>query len=160
MKYLTLLLAAEVTEEAKKGALFDFNATLPLMVLQFLVLMTLLNLIFYKPIAKVLDDREEYVRSSLIKASDNLSQVDELASKYEKNLAVARKNAQQIISESKKEAQELVSLRLQEAQKEAEALVLSASTQLNDQKQSALQTLESQVDALSDKIKAKLLLSQ
>ena len=159
MTYLTFLLAAEVTEEAKKGGLFDFNATLPLMVLQFLVLMTLLNLIFYKPIAKVLDDREEYVRSSLIQASDNLSQVDELASKYEKNLAVARKNAQQIISESKKEAQELVSLRLQEAQKEAEALVSSASTQLNEQKQSALQTLESQVDALSDKIKAKLLIS-
>nr|QUE28055.1 AtpG [Sahlingia subintegra] len=159
MTYLTFLLAVEVTEEAKKGGLFDFNATLPLMVLQFLVLMTLLNLIFYKPISKVLDEREEYVRSSLSKASHDLSQADELASKYEQDLAIARKNAQQIISESKKDAQEIVSIRLQEAQKEAEALVLSASAQLNEQKQNALQTLESQVDALSDKIKAKLLIS-
>nr|QUE28439.1 AtpG [Porphyrostromium boryanum] len=159
MTYLTFLLAAEVTEEAGKGGLFDFNATLPLMVLQFLVLMTLLNIIFYKPVSQVLDDREEYVRSSLSKASDDLLQADELVSRYEKDLASARKEAQQIISKSKQEAQEIVVSRLQDAQKEAEALVLAASKQLNDQKQNALKTLESQVDTLSDQIKAKLLIS-
>nr|QUE29179.1 AtpG [Erythrotrichia welwitschii] len=159
MKYLTFLLAAEVTEEAKKGGLFDFNATLPLMVLQFLVLMTLLNAIFYKPIAQVLDDREEYVRSSLSKASDDLLKADELVSQYEQDLADARKSAQQIISIAKKDAQEVVSKRLQEAQKEAETLVSAASEQLNEQKKNALQSLESQVDALSDQIKAKLLIS-
>ena len=159
MIHLTFLLAAEVTEEAKKGGLFDFNATLPLMVLQFLVLMTLLNIIFYKPIAQVLDDREEYVRSSLSKASDDLLKADELVARYEKDLADARKSAQQIISESKKDAQEVVSNRIQEAQKEAEALVLAASEQLNEQKKNALQSLEGQVDTLSDQIKAKLLIS-
>nr|QUE28681.1 AtpG [Porphyrostromium japonicum] len=159
MTDLTFLLAAEVTEEAGKGGLFDFNATLPLMVLQFLVLMTLLNTIFYKPVSQVLDDREEYVRSSLSKASDDLLQADKLVSQYEKDLANGRKSAQQIISKSKKEAQEIVVGRLQDAQKEAEALVLAASKQLNEQKKNALQTLESQVDVLSDQIKAKLLMS-
>ena len=159
MIHLTFLLAAEVTEEAKKGGLFDFNATLPLMVLQFLILMTLLNIIFYKPIAQVLDDREEYVRSSLSKASDDLLKADDLVSQYEKDLAGARKSAQQIISKSKKDAQEVVSNRIQEAQKEAEALVLAASEQLNEQKKTALQSLEGQVDTLSDQIKAKLLIS-
>lgn len=159
MIYSTFLLAADVTEEAKKGGLFDFNATLPLMVLQFLILMTLLNTIFYKPIAQVLDDREEYIRISLSKASDDLLQADELVSQYEKDLANARKSAQKIIGQSKKEAQEVVANRLQEAQKEAETLVLAASEQLNEQKKNALQTLESQVDVLSDQIKTKLLIS-
>lgn len=159
MTYSIFLLAAEVTEEAGKGGLFDFNATLPFMVLQFLVLMTLLNIIFYKPIAQVLDDREEYVRTSLSKASDDLLKADELVSQYEQDLANARKNAQQIISSAKKDAQEIVSSRLQDAQKEAEALVLAASEQLNEQKRNALQSLESQVNVLSDLIKAKLLIS-
>ena len=48
-----LALQAASTEEA--GGLFDFNATLPLMALQILLLMVVLNAIFYTPIAKVLD---------------------------------------------------------------------------------------------------------
>nr|QUE29958.1 AtpG [Erythrocladia irregularis] len=156
MIHLTFLLAAEAVE---KGGLFDFNATLPLMVIQFLVLMTILNFIFYKPISKVLDEREEYVRNSLTIASDNLLKADELTTRYEEDLGAARKAAQQIISKSKKEAQEIVIEKLQEAQKEAEQLVLSASAQLNEQKENALTTLESQVDTLSNQIKSKLLTS-
>nr|YP_010337152.1 ATP synthase CFO B' subunit subunit II [Pseudoerythrocladia kornmannii]QUE28232.1 AtpG [Pseudoerythrocladia kornmannii]UNJ16737.1 ATP synthase CFO B' subunit subunit II [Pseudoerythrocladia kornmannii] len=159
MIYLTFLLAGETAEEVGKGGLFDFNATLPLMVLQFLVLMTVLNFIFYKPIAKVLDEREEYVRTSLTTASANLLQADQLTARYEDDLAIARKEAQQIISQSKKEAQEIVTQRLQEAQKEAEKLVVAASAQLNEQKENALKTLESQVDTLSNQIKSKLLVS-
>nr|QUE28803.1 AtpG [Porphyropsis coccinea] len=158
MIYLTFLLAAETSEEVGKGGLFDFNATLPLMVVQFLALMTILNLIFYKPISKILDDREEYVRTSLTTASENLLKADELTSLYEENLASARQEAQQIISVSKKEAQEVVTGRLQEAQQEAENLVLAASKQLNEQKENALKTLENQVDTLSSQIKSKLLI--
>lgn len=45
-----------------EGGLFDFNATLPLMVLQILLLMVVLNAIFYTPIARVLDERDEYIK--------------------------------------------------------------------------------------------------
>nr|YP_010336957.1 ATP synthase CFO B' subunit subunit II [Madagascaria erythrocladioides]QUE28991.1 AtpG [Madagascaria erythrocladioides]UNJ16542.1 ATP synthase CFO B' subunit subunit II [Madagascaria erythrocladioides] len=159
MTFFTFLLAVESVEEAKKGGLFDFNATLPLMVIQFLVLMVVLNIIFYKPISKVLDEREEYIRTSLTDASQKLLKADELASRYEQDLAIARKEAQSIISESKKEAQQIVTTKLQEAQKEAENLVVSASAQLNTQKENALKTLENQVDILSDQIKSKLLIT-
>nr|ARO91267.1 ATP synthase CF0 subunit B' [Rhodochaete parvula]ASK39654.1 ATP synthase CFO B' chain subunit II [Rhodochaete parvula] len=152
------LLAIESAEESSKGGLFDFNATLPLMILQFLILMLVLNFIFYKPISKVLDEREEYIRKSLTQASENLLKADDLAFRYEQDLATARKEAQEIISKSKKEAQGIVASRLQEAQKEAETLLLNAVNQLNIQKNNALTTLETQVDVLSDQIKAKLLI--
>ena len=57
MTNLIFLLAEE-----QKGGLFDFNATLPLMALQILLLMVVLNLVFYTPVAKVLDERDEYIR--------------------------------------------------------------------------------------------------
>ena len=64
MTNLIFLLAQEAASE-KRGGLFDFNATLPLMALQILLLMVVLNLVFYTPVAKVLDERDEYIRKNL-----------------------------------------------------------------------------------------------
>ncbi len=52
-------LALQSVSTESEGGLFDFNATLPLMAIQILLLMVALNLIFYKPISQVLDERDE-----------------------------------------------------------------------------------------------------
>jgi F-type H+-transporting ATPase subunit b len=157
---LPLLLALEAPSKEVEGGLFDFNATLPLMALQFLILMLLLNLIFYKPVAKILDDRDEYIRNSLTAASASLKEADLLTLQYEQGLAGARRDAQEVIRSSQKEAQKIVLLKIKEAQNDAEQLVSEASQQLILQKEQALKTLESQVEALSDQIQAKLLNNQ
>ena len=154
---VTLLLALQESNREVEGGLFDFNATLPLMALQFLALTVILNLLFYKPISNVLDDRDEYIRNSLTMASTSLLKANELTQKYEQELAESRKKAQDIIKKSQQEAQQIVSIKIKEAQQDAEKLVAEASQQLNIQKEQALKTLEDQVDALSDQIKLKLL---
>lgn len=154
---LLLLFALQESNAEVEGGLFDFNATLPLMALQFIVLTFLLNFIFYKPVSNVLDERDEYIRNSLTTASASLIKANELARKYEQELAQSRKQAQDLIKTSQKEAQEVVSVKIKEAQQEAKTLVSEASYQLNIQKERALRTLESQVDTLSDQIKFKLL---
>uniref|UniRef100_A0AAU7YRA4 ATP synthase subunit b', chloroplastic n=1 Tax=Gracilaria hainanensis TaxID=2871843 RepID=A0AAU7YRA4_9FLOR len=140
-----------------EGGLFDFNATLPLMALQFFALTVALNFIFYKPVSNVLDERDEYIRNSLTTASAFLVRADELTKQYEYQLAESRKKAQDIIKVAQEQAQEIVSVKIKEAQLDAEKLVSEAYDQLNIQKESALKTLETQVDTLSDMIKIKLL---
>lgn len=140
-----------------EGGLFDFDATLPLMTLQFLLLMILLNIFFYKPIAKVLDDRDEYIRNSLTTASAYLVKADELEQTYEQELARSRKEAQEVIRLSQQEAQKIVSTDIKKAQQEAEKLVVDTSIQLNKKKEEVIKTLENQVDVLSEQIKKKLL---
>jgi len=154
------LLVLDTTTAEVEGGLFDFNATLPLMALQFLVLMVLLNIIFYKPVAKILDDRDEYIRNSLTTASASLNKADQLTLQYEQELADARKEAQELIRSSQKEAQEIVLVKIKEAQQNAELLISEASQQLILQKEQAIKTLEDQVETLSDQIKAKLLGNQ
>nr|YP_007878274.1 ATP synthase CFO B' chain subunit II [Calliarthron tuberculosum]AGA63885.1 ATP synthase CFO B' chain subunit II [Calliarthron tuberculosum] len=154
----TLLLSViEDVESSAQGGIFDFNATLPLMMLQFLILMVILNYLFYKPVTNVLDERANYIRNSLTTASAYLLQADELTQKYEEALAESRKEAQSIIRQSQKQAQNIVAFNIKQAQQEAEKLVHEASEQLNIQKEQALKTLEDQVDILSDHIKSKLL---
>lgn len=145
------------TEATSKGGLFDFNATLPLMALQFLGLTVILNLLYYKPVMEVLDKRDEYIRNSLTSASASLIQADELTKTYELELAESRKSAQNIIKNAQEEAQLIVSDKIKEAQKNAEKLLLDAYDQLSIQKEEALKSLEVQVDILSEKIQKKLL---
>nr|AYR05882.1 ATP synthase CFO B' chain subunit II [Lithothamnion sp.] len=154
----TLILSiVEENQYNGKGGLFDFNATLPLMVLQFLLLMFALNYLFYRPVTNILDERADYIRNSLTTASAYLLRADELTQKYEQALAESRKKAQNTIRKSQKEAQDIVSVNIKQAQQEAEELVYEASEQLNIQKEQALKTLEDQVDMLSNHIKSKLL---
>nr|YP_010951741.1 ATP synthase subunit b' [Laurencia elata]WMP12680.1 ATP synthase subunit b' [Laurencia elata] len=151
------ILFSQIAETESGGGLFDFNATLPLMALQFLALTVTLNLIFYKPVSNVLDTREEYIRNSLTSASASLVKANELTKKYEFNLAESRKKAQNIIKNAQQEAQLVVSEKIKEAQKDAEQLLIDAYQELNIQKEQALKSLEIQVGILSEQIKGKLL---
>ncbi len=153
----TILLFSELSEKSTEGGLFDFNATLPLMALQFLALTLVLNIIYYKPVSIILDDREEYIRNTLTSASASLLKAEQLTTTYESELAESRQNAQKIIKSSQEEAQLIVSNKIREAQKDAEKLLVDVYNELNIQKEQALKSLEIQIDILSHQIQEKLL---
>jgi F-type H+-transporting ATPase subunit b len=139
------------------GGLFDFNATLPLMAIQFILLTVVLTFIFYKPVAKVIDDRETYINDNLTTASEKLIKADELYKEYDKQLKEARVNAQSVIAQSEKEAKDVVALEITEARADAAKLIERTNKELEAQKSIALEKLEAQVDELSQLIKEKLL---
>jgi F-type H+-transporting ATPase subunit b len=139
------------------GGLFDFNATLPLMAIQFVLLTVVLTFIYFKPISKVIDDRENYINDNLTTASEKLIKADELYNEYDEQLKTARVNAQAIIAQSEKEAKDVVALEINEARQDATKLIERTNKELETQKSLALQQLETQVDELSQLIKEKLL---
>ncbi len=137
--------------------MFDFNATLPLMALQFLLLAALLNAIFYKPLTKALDDRDNYVRDNQLGATERLAQAERLTQEYEQQLADARRQSQAIVAAAQDEAKNITAQRIAEAQQEAQAQREQAAREIEEQKQQALSSLEQQVDALSRQILDQLL---
>jgi F-type H+-transporting ATPase subunit b len=139
------------------GGLFDFNATLPLMAIQFILLTVVLTFIFYKPVAKVIDEREAYINGNLTTASEKLIKADELYKEYDAQLKTARVSAQAIIAKSEKEAKDVVALEIDQARQDATKLIEQTNKELEAQKSLALQQLETQVDELSQLIKEKLL---
>ena len=153
-------LALQSVSTESEGGLFDFKATLPLMAIQILLLMVALNLIFYKPISQVLDERDESIRKQLTEASEMLMKAESITKQYELDLAQERREAQSIIASAQKGAQEIVALEIKQAQKDTEQLVTEATNQLNSQKEKALKALEEQVNTLSEQIKNKLISKQ
>lgn len=156
MTYWTLAVEAA----AKEGGLFDFDATLPLMAIQFLLLAAVLNAVFYKPLGQALDQRADYIRTNQTEAREQISKAEHLAKQYEQELSETRKQSQAIIATAQSEAQKLAAQQIAEAQQEAQAQVQQAQQELEQQKQSAFSSLEHQVDTLSRQILEKLLGSQ
>ena len=137
--------------------MFDFDATLPLMALQFLLLAALLNAIFYKPRTKVLDDRANYVRTNNLDARDRLAKAESLTKEYEQQLASARRQSQVTIETAQNEAKKITAQKIAQAQQEAQVQREQAAKEIEQQKQAAMATLDAQVDALSNQILEKLL---
>jgi F-type H+-transporting ATPase subunit b len=136
---------------------FDFDATLPLMALQFLVLTVVLNAVFYKPMTKMLDDRDEYIRTTQLSAQERLAKAQKLAQEYEQKLGETRKQSQAIIATAQGDAKKIASAKVAEAQKEAQVSREKAGQEIEQQKQEAMRSLEKEVDTLSRQILEKLL---
>jgi F-type H+-transporting ATPase subunit b len=137
--------------------MFDFNATLPVMALQFLLLAALLNAIFYKPLTKVLDERDNYIQGNKVSARERLDKAERLTKEYEQQLADARKKSQAVMASATEEAQKVYATQVAEAQKEAQGQREQASKEIEQQKQEVMRSLEQQVDSLSQQILDKLL---
>ena len=139
------------------GGLFDFNATLPLMAIQFILLSVVLTFVFYKPVSKVIDDREKYISGNLRTASEKLIKADELYSLYDEQLQTSRNSAQSLLSQTEREAKDVVAAELKEARKDAEKLVEKTNQELEDLKTLALEQVETEIGDITRLIKRKLL---
>lgn len=148
-----ILLAAETPE----GGLFDLDATLPLMAIQFLLLATVLNILFYKPLGKAIDDRAGYVQGQLNQAKKQKQEAIALAQQYEQELKEVRKQSQGIIGTAQSEAQKIVTEQVQQAQQEVIAERQKASEQIEAERVEALSSLEQEVTSLSRQILEKVI---
>ena len=159
MTYYSIFLAAAeaAAETTAEGGLFDINATLPLMALQFLILMAVLNALLYKPLGAAIDSRTDYVRNSLKDARELKEKSEMLAAQYDNELRDVRREAQGIIADAKAEAEKITASKIQDAQQEVAAQTQPAADEIEAQKAEAMKSLEQQVDTLSNQILEKLL---
>lgn len=152
------LLAVEAAEAAESsGGLFDIDATLPLMAIQFLLLTAVLNVVFYKPLGEAIDERDVYVRSTKANAEERLAKAEKLADEYEQSLAETRKEARNVIEQAQADAQQIANEKQADAQREAAAQREAVQKDLDEQKAAAMSQLEQQIDSLSNQILGKLL---
>jgi len=138
------------------GGLFDINATLPLVAIQFVLLTVLLNAILYSPLLTVIEERKEYILKNLSKASEFLAEANELTTQYEDELAAVRKDSQLEIVNSQKIHQEIFEIELNISQKYIDNLLDKIANDLLKKKDEALDNLDDNVQALCLQIEKQL----
>ena len=144
------------SEVTGPGGLFDINATLPLVAIQFLLLMVILNVILYSPLLTVISERNEYILNNLAKASEILAQANDLTAEYEQELNSVRKEAQLEITNSQKIHKEILEIELNISQKYIDNLLDNITTDLIDKKNTALNSLDAIVQSLCVEIETRL----
>lgn len=142
---------------ASEGGLFDFDATLPLMAAQVVLLTYILNALFFKPVGKVVEEREDYVLTSRTEAKKKLAEVEKLETDLKNQLKGARQAAQKVIAEAEDDSDKLYKEALSLANSEANASREKVRTEIDSQRESALNQLKSDADKLGDLIVQKLL---
>ena len=151
---LSILISS--SEVSGPGGLFDFDATLPLVVIQFLLLMIILNIILYNPLLTVIDERKEYILNNLSKASETLAEANKLTTNYEQELDSVRKEAQLEITNSQKIHKEILEVELNISQKYIDNLLDTITKDLLAKKDIALNSLEEIVKSLCGNIENRL----
>ena len=151
---LSILIAS--SEVSGPGGLFDFNATLPLVAIQFVLLTVLLNIILYNPLLTIIEERKEYILTNLGKASELLAEANKLTAQYEQELANVRKEAQLEITNSQKIHKEILEIELNISQKYIDNLLDNIQKDLLAKKNLALNSLDEIVQSLCVDIETRL----
>jgi len=138
------------------GGLFDINATLPLVAIQFLLLMVVLNILLYNPLLTVITERNEYILNNLAKASEIVAEANKLTAQYEQELNTVRKEAQLEITNSQKIHKEILEIELNISQKYIDNLLYTITADLTEKKNIAINSLDNIVQSLCQKIETKL----
>ena len=151
---LSILISS--SEVSGPGGLFDIDATLPLVAIQFLLLMVLLNILLYNPLLTIIEERKEYILTNLGKASELLAEANKLTEQYEQELANVRKEAQLEITNSQKIHKEILEIELNISQKYIDNLLDNIQKDLLAKKTIALNSLDEIVQSLCVDIETRL----
>jgi len=141
----------------KTGGLFDLDATLPAVALQFLALMFILNSVLYTPLLDIMAERKNYVSTLTSDSSVILEKVNILSTSYKNELEKIKKEAKAEISNSQKLYKEVLEIETQTSKKQIDEFLDKTTENFNIRKNQVITSLEKEVDTLSTQITSKIL---
>lgn len=117
-------------------------------IINFLILLLLLNKLLYKPLLGLFDQRKEKIEKGLKDAEESKKALDAAEEEAERIKEKAYKEANEILVKAKSEASEEAKAILSQAHQQGEKIVKSAADEAISLKNSALKEAKSQISEL------------
>jgi len=133
--------------------MLDLNSSLLWIFFMVWGLYLVLTRIFFKPVGKIIDEREAKIAADSKRLQGMVSQVEIHTQALETQMAQARKDALQIREEWSRKGEGVRALSLSEAKEKAVRIMDEKMNQLESEVKIAEKTLEKQVAVFSEKIK-------
>jgi len=117
---------------------------LPLLVtfvINFIILFALLSVVLYKPVLKMLDERQARIKESMEQAEQIKEQAARTEEQIQAALETARKEGQTIVAQAAQIGEKLREEAAETARKEAEALIGKARTEIELERDKAMDDL-------------------
>lgn len=140
--------------------LLDFDGTFLVILISFLIFAFVMHKIFYLPMRKVIQEREEYIGFNFEEAKKTTENAEKFIDEYNQKIKAARFSGQKAlddyINDGKKEKNKIVI----QANQKAEQEIKAAKESLINEKNNAIETLKEDVIPLAQQIVSKVLNTQ
>ena len=125
--------------------IIDLNSTLPIQIINFLILVALLRAVAYKPVVRMMEERKAKIAESIEKADADAAAAAATLDEYKEQLAEARVKAQEIVDLAEKRASEERAASIQATKLEIEQMKKSAQEQMEHERAHAVEQLKGEV---------------
>lgn len=126
-------------------------------VINFGILLWLLNRFLYKPLLQTISAREQEIRRNLEQAAADRAEAERLRKEFTEQVQTAQRQAQAIIAEATKNAQAEADRILTEAREKAAAELERAQQTIRAEKERALAELREEVAGLAVAVASKVI---
>jgi F-type H+-transporting ATPase subunit b len=127
-----------------EALLTSFGINVPSLIAQvvnFVVLFGLLYLVAYKPIMRILDERSRRVKESMEQTEQIKQQAASAEEESKKRIAAASQEGQEILNRTAKTGEEMKQKSRQEAIEAGEAMITRARTEIQSERDEAVDSL-------------------
>lgn len=112
--------------------------------------------LLYKPVLRMLDERAERIRKGMEDAAKAREMAERAQEEFEKRIAEARKEGQEIVAQATQMSEKLRQEILEQARAEAERMIAKERERLTQEREQALSELRAQVADLSIMVAQKI----
>nr|YP_009326995.1 ATP synthase CF0 B' chain subunit II [Pleurocladia lacustris]ANS57581.1 ATP synthase CF0 B' chain subunit II [Pleurocladia lacustris]ANS57726.1 ATP synthase CF0 B' chain subunit II [Pleurocladia lacustris] len=141
----------------KTGGLFDFDGTLPVIAIQFIIFMFILNFILYTPLLDTIDERNIYISKSLSEATNILTKANKLNIKYEKKTSKARKAVALDLLIYQKLYKDILEEKMKSSESVIDKFLIETTKNFEENKGNILKSFDTEIYSLSKQIMKKLI---
>jgi F-type H+-transporting ATPase subunit b len=126
-------------------------------IVTFLILVAVLGKFAWKPLLKVLEDREQGIRRAIDDATSAKQSAESLKAQLESELNASRDKVSAMIAQAQADAQKIKDQMLHDAEVQSQRMMEQTRKQMEQEKEKALQDLRKDVTKLSLEITEKIL---
>lgn len=132
----------------------EFNATFLVSIVSFIVFIVIMNAIFYKPILKIIEERENFINGNYNAAKNSRDETQVLINKKDSRLTQALTESRKIITDTVNDANEKSKALTDDAKLASSQKIDIAKAQLQEQEKEISQALSIQdvAQSISNKV--------
>ncbi|CAE8617466.1 unnamed protein product [Polarella glacialis] len=138
-------LVASLPAPAYAGGMFDFGLTLPFVAFTFILMMVVLNALWYAPVTEEVDERNSKLLQTLSQATDMLSKADAMQVEYTAKIRATRDKASAALAEYRKKTEEVIAGQMEAAEKERDDKAAAMKETLEKEMQVKMQSAEGEI---------------
>jgi len=137
--------------------MISIDYTLVIVILNFIILLAVLNKILYKPIKKFLEERKQTIANDMDEAKKSRENAEELVFQRGEELKQSAEEIRKSKQSSKREAESQASTILKEAKNLEKRIIEDTEAQLKHEKSSTMKELESELSEMVSALSGKFL---